>query len=293
MHSGTSAGAVIHMSALRELWIHTGTACNLSCPFCHEGSAPADSRLGALTLAEVRPQLEAAAAAGVHRFAFTGGEPLILREIVPILDFALGLRPCLVLTNGTAPLVRRPHHLAQLRARPHPLTLRVSIDYPDEVRHDAGRGLRNFRKALQGLKLLSDAGFQVGVTRQRDPGEDPHEVSRQFRQLLRRHGLAEDLPIVPLPELGRPGVAKLDEVGPLAAQKRASPACLVSRMLVKRDGKLRYSACPLIDDQPERDLPANLAQACAAPVQMNHARCHLCLAGAVDYGGWTQAGIKE
>ena len=30
----------IQPHALRELWFHTGTACNLSCPFCLEGSKP-------------------------------------------------------------------------------------------------------------------------------------------------------------------------------------------------------------------------------------------------------------
>ena len=112
----------ISLTAFRELWIHTGTACNLSCPFCHEGSRPADTRLGSLTLTELAPLLDEAAALGVERFAFTGGEPLILRDIHAILLHALRLRPVLVLTNGTAPFIRRAHHLASLRAAPHALT---------------------------------------------------------------------------------------------------------------------------------------------------------------------------
>ena len=34
----------IQPGALRELWFHTGTACNLACPFCLEGSRPGDDR---------------------------------------------------------------------------------------------------------------------------------------------------------------------------------------------------------------------------------------------------------
>ena len=180
----------IHLSALRELWIHTGTACNLSCPFCHEGSQPGDRRLEALTLAELQPHLDAAADAGVERFAFTGGEPLILKDIVTILRHALALRPCLLLTNGTAPLIRRPHHLQQLRDLAYPLTFRVSIDYPDEARHDAARGLRNFRKALQGLKLLADAGFEVGITRQQDAGEDSAAIAARFVSIVEATSMA-------------------------------------------------------------------------------------------------------
>lgn len=31
---------------LRELWFHTGTACNLACPFCLEGQNPGTRVLG-------------------------------------------------------------------------------------------------------------------------------------------------------------------------------------------------------------------------------------------------------
>ena len=53
----TAAGdprGYIEPHALRELWFHTGTACNLACPFCLEGSKPGDSRLGRITLAEAQ-----------------------------------------------------------------------------------------------------------------------------------------------------------------------------------------------------------------------------------------------
>src|SRR5690348_13422088 len=69
----------LSIQRFRELWIHTGTACNLSCPFCHEGSKPGDERLQAPSLAELSALLHEAAVLGVERFVFTGGEPLILK----------------------------------------------------------------------------------------------------------------------------------------------------------------------------------------------------------------------
>ncbi len=287
MTSGTIPGAGIRLTALRELWVHTGTACNLSCPFCHEGSQPGDRRLEAVTLEALRPQLEAAAAAGVERFAFTGGEPLILKEIVAILRHALALRPCLLLTNGTAPLIRRPHHLAQLQGLPHPLSFRVSIDYPDESRHDAGRGLRNFRKALQGLKLLCDAGFAVGITRQQEVDEQPAAIAQRYRQLLRKHLLPQDLPVVAVPELGRPQGRPMQAAIPRGDPGAPLPptACSRSRMLLRRDGQLRYAPCPLVDDEPRLDLGASLSEACAATVLPTHPRCQICLTQGLDYLG--------
>ena len=59
----------IQPGALRELWFHTGTACNLACPFCLEGSRPGDGRLQRIALADVRPLMDEAAALGVQQFS--------------------------------------------------------------------------------------------------------------------------------------------------------------------------------------------------------------------------------
>jgi sulfatase maturation enzyme AslB (radical SAM superfamily) len=273
----------ILLTAFRELWIHTGTACNLSCPFCHEGSSPADTRLGSLTLTELAPLLDEAAALGVEQFAFTGGEPLILRDIHAILLHALRLRPVLVLTNGTAPFIRRAHHLASLRTAPHALRFRVSIDYADEARHDAGRGLKNFRKAIDGLRLLLDAGFECGITRQQEVGEDAHATHSRFRNLLRRNRLPEDLSIVALPELGSLQGDPLPWSGETSTAPETS--CSRGRMVFKRNGTLRLAPCPLVDDDASMDMPMAMGAALTQAVVARHRRCGACLTQGVNYVG--------
>jgi uncharacterized Fe-S cluster-containing radical SAM superfamily protein len=273
----------IALRNFRELWIHTGTTCNLSCPFCHEGSKPGDTRLEAPSPAQLAPLLVEAAALGVERFAFTGGEPLIHRSIREILLHALSLRPVLVLTNGTAPFIRRSHQLAELAAAPHAASFRVSIDFADEARHDAGRGYRNFRKALEGLRLLHAAGFAVGITRQSVDGEDASAVDAAFRQLLRRQKLPDDMPIIALPELGALGVAPTPASGMNVAA--LPPACTTGRMLLRRQGAMHFHACPLTDDEPRFDMGTVLADALAAHVVPDHARCVRCRESGVDYAG--------
>src|SRR4051812_8260091 len=118
----------VRLPTLRELWFHTGTACNLNCPFCFEGSGPGDTRLERVKLDDLAPYIEAAVQLGVERFGFTGGEPLIVKDIVKILEYALERKPCVLLTNGTAPLIKRAHQLELLKRRPHPLSFRISID---------------------------------------------------------------------------------------------------------------------------------------------------------------------
>jgi molybdenum cofactor biosynthesis enzyme MoaA len=283
--------APIILREFQDLWIHTGTACNLSCPFCHEGSSPGDARLQAVTASEVMPILRAAAAAGARRFIFTGGEPLILKGIQEMLREALELRPVLVLTNGTAPWIRRSQQLAALQAAPHALSFRVSLDTPDEATHDAQRGLKNFRKALEGLKLLQAAGFEVGITRQVQPGEDAARIDQRFRQLLYKQGLPSDLSIVALPQLGALDSTAESPVPIVSAVPKGSvapafpPLCSRGRMLMRREGRLKLTACTLVDDEPAFDGPPDLAEALAAPINPVHRRCSLCLGGGVNYVG--------
>jgi MoaA/NifB/PqqE/SkfB family radical SAM enzyme len=115
----------IQPKTLKELWFHTGTVCNLRCPFCLEGSKPGDNRLNPLTLADVQPFIQEAIELGAEQFSFTGGEPFVIPEIVTILDYALGFNPCLVLTNATEPLLNRLHQVAPLSKKPFPWTIPI------------------------------------------------------------------------------------------------------------------------------------------------------------------------
>ena len=152
---------------LRELWFHTGTACNLACPFCLEGSKPGDNRLQLMTLADARPHIDDALALGVESFSFTGGEPFVARDMHRILDYAARHRPCLVLSNATAPLRQRLSQIAHLAEGPHPVRFRISIDYPDRFRHEAGRGGGTFGEALATMADLHRMGFPVSKTLRR------------------------------------------------------------------------------------------------------------------------------
>ena len=273
----------IRPHALDELWFHTGTACNLDCPFCLEGSRPGDNRLQRITLADVRPLIDEAVGLGVRQFSFTGGEPFIVKDMVPILALAATHRPCLVLTNGTAPVVRRLTQIRKLRGTPCPIAFRVSLDYPDVTRHDAGRGAGNFRLALQGLRALLDIGFSVSLARQMQPGRDDAEVDREFRQMLATEGLPVDLRIVAFPDFGLPGehrtVPRITEDCMTRYQTEATRRafmCAFSKMVVKQNGRMRVYACTLVDDDPRYDQGSSLTDARQTRVPLEHHRCYSC-----------------
>lgn len=262
--------------ALRELWFHTGTACNLECPFCLEGSKPGDNRLERVSLADLKPHFDEAVELGVQRFAFTGGEPLIVKDIVKILSYALQLKPCMIFTNGTAPLIKRVHQLQLLKAQPHPLSFRVSIDHPDEQRHDAGRGWGNFKRALEGLKFLVASGFDVSIARHAEANENIADVEKRYTDLFRKHELP-CLNLLPLPEFGRPGHESKISTDEQPICVPHNTMCKEGRMILKRDGKVRVYACALTDDDERFDLGTSLKTSLNTAFELQHHRCQSCL----------------
>jgi MoaA/NifB/PqqE/SkfB family radical SAM enzyme len=273
----------IQPRSLDELWFHTGTACNLACPFCLEGSRPGDTRLQLLRFDDAVPFVDEALGLGVKQFSFTGGEPFINKDIIRILDYALRRRPCLVLTNGTEPLLRRMTQLGLLRDRPHALSFRISLDYPDAVRHDAGRGEGMFEQALEGLRRLHEMGFRVSVASQFVPGTIPEVVSMRFAEIFRDTGLPENLVRIEFPEFHPPGA----KVSPpqitercmtdfQTEETRQSFMCAYSKMVAKSEGHMRVYACTLVDDDPDYILGETLAEALQMPVSMKHHRCYSC-----------------
>lgn len=273
----------IEPHALSELWIHTGTACNLACPFCLEGSKPGDRRIERVTFADVRPFLDEAAALGVKRLSFTGGEPFIVKDLMRILGHALAIAPVLVLTNGVDALPRRLPKLRALRAKPHPLAFRVSLDYPDAGRHDAGRGAGNFAKACGTLQLLHAAGYHVSVARQMEVGEDRARAEARYRRLLRDLELPADLNIVAFPDFGTPGshaavphVTRSCMTTYQTEVSRREFMCAYSKMVVKIDGRMRVYACTLVDDDTAYDQGGTLAESLGRRVMLRHHRCYAC-----------------
>lgn len=279
------ARGYIEPHALQELWFHTGTACNLACPFCLEGSKPGDTRLDRITLDDVEGLMKEATELGVEQFSFTGGEPFVVRDFVNILRFAAGLKPCLVLTNGTDALLKRLPQVATLKSTAYPINFRISIDWPDEQHHDAGRGEGTFRQSLQSIVELQRLGFGVSLARQMTPDEDSVAVDEQFQALLRQAGYEGDARIVAFPDFAAPGaqpeVPVVTEDCMTRYQTEATRRefmCAFSKMVIKVGGRMRVYACTLVDDDEHYDQGSNLRAALKQRVMLAHHRCYSCFA---------------
>jgi sulfatase maturation enzyme AslB (radical SAM superfamily) len=68
--------------AIEDLWIMQGSLCDLKCKHCYTASSPANNRLQQISFAELRPHLEDAAAFGVQKIYFTGGEVFVNEDVL-------------------------------------------------------------------------------------------------------------------------------------------------------------------------------------------------------------------
>jgi uncharacterized Fe-S cluster-containing radical SAM superfamily protein len=283
----TAAGetrASVRLAGLQTLWFNTGTLCNIACENCYIESSPRNDRLIYLTAAEVRGFLDEIRRDGLptREIGFTGGEPFMNPEILPMLELALerGFR-VLVLTNAMKPMQRLKAPLVDLRRRlGEKLALRVSLDHFTPGRHEEERGPGTWAPALAGLKFLAGNGFDVAVAGRTLWGE-PESVARaSYRRLFAAEGIAIDAfdpaRLVLFPEMDpRADVPEITEhCWDILKISPDSMMCASSRMVVHRKGAGRAAvlSCTLLPYDEAFELGSTLAAA-SCDVKLNHPHC--------------------
>lgn len=133
--------------------------CNLSCAHCYSDSK-AKEYLGELSTKEAKVVAEDLASYEVPVVIFSGGEPLIRRDVFELAEHCrmLGLRVILS-TNGT--LISK--NVAEKIKEVGFTYVGISLDGVREV-NDRLRGVEGaFRLAVEGLKNCRDEGLKTGI----------------------------------------------------------------------------------------------------------------------------------
>ena len=133
--------------------------CNLHCIHCY---AKAENKEFAneLSTKEGKALIDDLAAFGCPVILFSGGEPLIRKDLPELSEYAAskGIR-VVISTNGT--LINK--EMARLLKKVGVSYVGVSIDGMEEV-HDRFRGVKGaFRAALSGIKYCQEAGIKTGI----------------------------------------------------------------------------------------------------------------------------------
>lgn len=281
--------ASVSFKQLETLWFNTGTLCNLACKNCYIESTPTNDALVYITMADVSERLDEIAQHGLPtgEIGFTGGEPFMNREMVPIIQCCLDRGyHVLVLTNAMRPMRRFERELLALNGKDR-LTFRVSLDHHTAQIHELERGSGAWQPAISGLVWLARNGFHVSVAGRHLAEEDEDAARAGYQQLFAENDLAIDAhdraQLVLFPEMD--AAADIAEISTgcwnILGVDPASMMCASSRMVVKRKGEptTRLVACTLLPYEDDFDMGETLSEA-LRDVHLNHPHCaRFCVLG--------------
>ena len=279
-----STRASVTLVQLETLWFNTGTLCNLACTNCYIESTPSNDRLVYISLDEVKSYLDEIESQGLatDEIGLTGGEPFMNPDIIAIMTeiMARGFK-LLVLTNAMRPMAKLKDRLLHLQTLyPRLMTIRVSVDHFRPELHEEERGARSWQPMLDGLRWLSEQGFNLDVAGRTLWGDDEESLRQGFARLFEQQNIAVDARdkkrLVLFPEMAAekevPEITtacwKILDISPDAMM------CASSRMVVKHKGDARPSvmACTLLAYDQQFNLGSSLAEA-EKTVQLNHPHC--------------------
>ena len=230
------------------IWLYTNYHCNLACSYCLTESAPkVDPRL--LEREQVLETALQARELGFTDIGITGGEPFLLPWLPEVLEDVAGILPVTVLSNGTLfteKLVDRLRPLADL-----PVRIQISLDRPDPIANDEMRGPKNFRKVLEAIPRLVDAGITVRIatTLEYDEIQDPDLAERErLCELHRQFGITDDDHVIrPIVARGR---ASTEGMGVAATRDDLAP-----ELTLTADGAFWNPFAPtVVDGRVDTDL---------------------------------------
>ena len=273
---------------LQALWFQlTGTLCNLECTHCFIACSPTNHHLKFLDPATVYRYLDEAVQHGVREVYYTGGEPFLHKQLLPILARSLQVAATTVLTNGTLITPAMADALAAVAAESrYSLEIRVSLDAIDEAKNDAVRGKGALAKAVRALQLLQERGLVpiVAVTEYLYAGQDTAGAPRTgnglykaFRDFLLAQGITKPrLKVIPVFAMGKLAgtLPTATYVTPemLAGFDYTTLQCSKSRMVA--DGGVY--ACPLLVGEPGALLSTDTLTTALQPCALYHTACHTC-----------------
>jgi len=160
-HSGKLPSHLLQFSEDKKpvvVW-NVGRRCNLKCVHCYSHSQNREYS-GELSTEEGRALLGDLARFGSPVVLFSGGEPLLRKDLPDLAQFATGLgMRAVISTNGT--LITSP--MARKLKRIGLSYVGVSLDGMEET-NDRFRGMEGaFRSALRGIRNCQQAGIKVGL----------------------------------------------------------------------------------------------------------------------------------
>jgi len=278
----------VPMLRFETLWFQVaGTICNIQCNHCFISCSPTNDTHKMMSRTMVRRYLNESREKRVKDFYFTGGEPFLNRELPDILEDALALGPCTVLTNGMLITDALAQRLARVRAAsPHKLEFRVSLDGPTAEENDAIRGKGVFERATRGIQRLRAVGFDPIITSsQVDEKVSLETLRRRFEELALSLGYAKPrVKILPALLMGeqaknRRGYRPEERVTEKCFENYPYEKliCSTSRMATAQG----VYVCPILVNEPTAKMGDTLSDT-LRPFPLAYQPCYTCRVGGLS-----------
>lgn len=187
--------------------------CDLRCVYCMAEDMAFLPRDQVLSLEELDRLASAFIGMGVTKLRLTGGEPLVRRGIIDLVESlsrhlkSEALKELTLTTNGTQ-LSRHAQALARLGVR----RINVSLDTLDAGRFKALTRRGSLGLVMDGIRAARDAGLKVKLNAVALAGITEHEV---FDLIRFAHDQGMDLTFIETMPLGDVGVDRIDQYLPL------------------------------------------------------------------------------
>jgi cyclic pyranopterin phosphate synthase len=200
--------------AISYLRVSVTDRCDFRCVYCMAENMSFLPKSEILTLEELDRLCSAFVARGVRKLRLTGGEPLVRRGIMTLVNsLARHLRAGhldeLTLTTNGSQLEKYAHDLRAAGIR----RINVSLDTLDPDKFRAITRWGALDKVLAGIDAAQAAGLKIKINAVALKGVNDD----QFPQLLEwAHGRGMDLTLIEVMPLGEIGEGRLDQYLPLS-----------------------------------------------------------------------------
>jgi len=224
---------------IQYLRVSVTDRCDFRCVYCMAEDMTFLPKQDLLTLEELDRLCSAFVAKGVRKLRLTGGEPLVRRGIMTLVEslarhLATGALEELTLTTNGSQLTRFADALAACGVR----RINVSLDTLDPDKFRAVTRWGDLSKVLAGIDAAQQAGLAVKINAVALKGVNEDEIAPMLEWA---HGRGMDFTLIEVMPLGDVGEGRLDQYLPLSlVRARLAERYTLTEIDHRTGGPARY-----------------------------------------------------
>ena len=225
--------------AISYLRVSVTDRCDFRCVYCMAEDMTFLPKREILTLEELDRLCSAFVARGTRKLRLTGGEPLVRKNIMSLIEslsrhLKTGALEELTLTTNGSQLTRYADDLMRHGVR----RINVSVDTLDPVKFKEITRWGSLEKVLDGLRAAREAGLQVKLNAVALKGQNEHEIPDMLRYA---HERGMDLTLIETMPLGDIDGDRTDQYLPLSTvRQRLADEFTLTDIPYKTGGPARY-----------------------------------------------------